>query len=177
MECFAIIVNGLQSLTTITKHSILDVAAVLHPPLNAIYILSSRHHCQRFFTIIFRIFSHVCFLRLTKNYLYLLNLFLRDMSCSNNWADFARSYLANIYLFKVNNGNTMQCVKFVQLTIKGPDRGHWRRSGVFTVNCEQISDTVLVVSIVEFEQVYASWEIVKGRMRCEIFLSRHFMKY
>ena len=114
---------------------------------------------------------------LTKNYLYLLNLFLRDMSCSNNWADFARSYLANIYLFKVNNGNTMQCVKFVQLTIKGPDRGHWRRSGVFTVNCEQISDTVLVVSIVEFEQVYASWEIVKGRMRCEIFLSRHFMKY
>ena len=34
MERFVIIVNGFQSLTIITKHSILDVAAVLDPPLN-----------------------------------------------------------------------------------------------------------------------------------------------
>ena len=33
MECFAIIVNGFQPLTITTKHSILDVAAVLDPPL------------------------------------------------------------------------------------------------------------------------------------------------
>ena len=33
MERFAIIVNGLKPLTIITKHSILDVAAVLDPPL------------------------------------------------------------------------------------------------------------------------------------------------
>ena len=33
MECFVIIVNGFQSLTIITKRSILDVAAVLDPPL------------------------------------------------------------------------------------------------------------------------------------------------
>ena len=33
MECFVIIVNGLQSLTIITKRSILDVAAALDPPL------------------------------------------------------------------------------------------------------------------------------------------------
>ena len=33
MEGFVIIVNGFQPLTTITKHSILDVAAVLDPPL------------------------------------------------------------------------------------------------------------------------------------------------
>ena len=33
MECFVIIVNGFQPLTIITKHSILDVAAVLDPPL------------------------------------------------------------------------------------------------------------------------------------------------
>ena len=33
MECFVIIVNGWKSLTIITKHSILDVAAVLDPPL------------------------------------------------------------------------------------------------------------------------------------------------
>ena len=34
MECFVIIVNGFQPLTIITKHSILDVAAALDPPLD-----------------------------------------------------------------------------------------------------------------------------------------------
>ena len=34
MECFVIIVNGLQPLTIITRHSILDVAAALDPPLS-----------------------------------------------------------------------------------------------------------------------------------------------
>ena len=33
MERFVIIVNGFQPLTIITKHSILDVPAVLDPPL------------------------------------------------------------------------------------------------------------------------------------------------
>ena len=33
MERFVIIVNGFQPLTIITKHSILDVSAVLDPPL------------------------------------------------------------------------------------------------------------------------------------------------
>ena len=33
MECFVIIVNGWKPLTIITKCSILDVAAVLDPPL------------------------------------------------------------------------------------------------------------------------------------------------
>ena len=33
MECFVITVNGFQSLTIITKRSILDVAVVLDPPL------------------------------------------------------------------------------------------------------------------------------------------------
>ena len=33
MESFVIIVNGWKPLTIITKHSILDVAAVLDPPL------------------------------------------------------------------------------------------------------------------------------------------------
>ena len=35
MECFVIIVNGLKPLTTITKHSILDVAAALDLPLSS----------------------------------------------------------------------------------------------------------------------------------------------
>ena len=33
MECFVIIVNGREPLTIISKHSILDVAAALDPPL------------------------------------------------------------------------------------------------------------------------------------------------
>ena len=33
MECFMIIVNGWKTLTIITKRSILDVAAALHPSL------------------------------------------------------------------------------------------------------------------------------------------------
>ena len=33
MECFVIIVNGWKLLTITTKHSILDVAAALVPPL------------------------------------------------------------------------------------------------------------------------------------------------
>ena len=35
MEYFVIIVNGFQPLTIITKHSILDVAAALDPPLTS----------------------------------------------------------------------------------------------------------------------------------------------
>ena len=35
MECFVIIVNGWKSLTILTKHSILDFAAVLDPPLDS----------------------------------------------------------------------------------------------------------------------------------------------
>ena len=34
MECFVIIANGWKLLTVITKHSILDVAAALNPPLH-----------------------------------------------------------------------------------------------------------------------------------------------
>ena len=33
MDCFVIIVNGFKPLTIIPKHSILDVAAALNPPL------------------------------------------------------------------------------------------------------------------------------------------------
>ena len=38
MELFVIIVNGFQPLTIIAKCSILDVAAVLDPPLNKVFL-------------------------------------------------------------------------------------------------------------------------------------------
>ena len=37
MERFVIIVNGWKPLTIITKHSILDVAAALDPPLTGLH--------------------------------------------------------------------------------------------------------------------------------------------
>ena len=50
-----------------------------------------------------------------------------------------------IYLFKVNNGHTRtMCQICSELTIKKRERRQWRRSGVFNVNYEQISQIVLV---------------------------------
>ena len=49
---------------------------------------------------------------------------------------------ANVYLFKVNNRNTKKRYEMCSmLTIKTPERRHWR---VFTVNFEHISHRFLV---------------------------------
>ena len=70
-----------------------------------------------------------------------------------------RSKAASINMFKVNNrNNRTRCEKWSTLTIKAPQQHQWRRSGVFIVNFEHISH---LVSIVNFEQVNASWEITK----------------
>ena len=50
--------------------------------------------------------------------------------------------------------NTEVCSK---LTIKTPERGHWRRSRVFIVNFEHILQC-FTVSIVGFEQVNTAWD-------------------
>ena len=42
IERFVIIANGFQLLTITTKHSILDVAAALDPPLLLAYVISER---------------------------------------------------------------------------------------------------------------------------------------
>ena len=53
--------------------------------------------------------------------------------------------LVRIYLLKVNNRNSRKrCEKYSKLTIKIPERHHWRRSGVFIVNFERISHLVLL---------------------------------
>ena len=52
---------------------------------------------------------------------------------------------AGIYFFKVNNGKTRtMCEIYSKLTIKTPERRHWRRSSVFIANFEQIWHIVLV---------------------------------
>ena len=55
------------------------------------------------------------------------------------------TFPAVIYLLKVNNRNTRtRCEKCSKLTIKTLERRHWRRSGVFIVNCKHISHLFLV---------------------------------
>ena len=49
-----------------------------------------------------------------------------------------------IYLLKVNERNTRARFDISsELTIKTPERRHWRRSGVFIVNFEHVSQIVL----------------------------------
>ena len=48
-------------------------------------------------------------------------------------------------MFKVNNRSTRtSCEICTILTIKRPERRHWRRSGVFILNVEHISHVLLV---------------------------------
>ena len=55
MECFVKIVNGFQPLTIVTKHSILDVAVALDPPLQ----LGKAPTCHNS-KWIFHIVNHPC---------------------------------------------------------------------------------------------------------------------
>ena len=57
-------------------------------------------------------------------------------------------YPVGICIFKVNNRNTRtRCETCSKLTIKTPERRHWRHSGVFIVNFEHISNLTLVLPL------------------------------
>ena len=61
------------------------------------------------------------------------------------WNLKCKPFPVGIYLLKVNNINTRtRCEICSKLTTKTPERLHWRRSGVLTVNFEHISHLVLV---------------------------------
>ena len=56
------------------------------------------------------------------------------------------SHPAGNYMFKVNNRNTRtRCEICSKLTIKIPERHHWRRSSIFIVTSEHILHLVLVL--------------------------------
>ena len=55
------------------------------------------------------------------------------------------SYPAGIYQLKVNNrNNRTRCGICSKLTMKIPERRHWRRFGIFIVDFEHISHLALV---------------------------------
>ena len=54
----------------------------------------------------------------------------------------------SIYLLRVNNRNTITRSEICsKLTIKTPERRHWRRSGIFIVNFKNILQLVLVFQL------------------------------
>ena len=66
-------------------------------------------------------------------------------------------------MFKVNNRDTRtRCKMCSKLTIKTSERRH---SGVFIVNFEHILIPCSSVSIVNFEQVNAGWEVTFEKVR------------
>ena len=74
--------------------------------------------------------------------------------------NYERAYYhpAGNYMFKVNNRNTKTRSEISsKLTIKKLERRQWRRSGIFIVNFEHISQLISSVSIANFEQVNAGW--------------------
>ena len=92
---------------------------------------------------------------------FLVTSILR-FSCDMEWVnlifgDSRTSYPDCIYLFNINKGKIRTiweiCPKF---TMKTPEWRHWRRSGVFIVNFEQISQC-FGVPVVDFDQVNIGW--------------------
>ena len=64
-----------------------------------------------------------------------------------------------IYLLKVNSRHTRTRFEICsKLTIKAPERRHWRCSGVFIVNFEHLT-LCFSVPIVNFKHVNADWEV------------------
>ena len=67
---------------------------------------------------------------------------------------------------KVNNRNTRTSEICSKLTIKTPERRHWRRSGVFIVNFEYISNLVLIFLLLTLN---THRKEVGGLQSCHVF--------
>ena len=95
------------------------------------------------------------------------------MVSPENCIDFVIYPVGN-YMLKVNNRNTwIRCEICSKLTINTPERCQCRRSGVFIVNFEHISDLPCPsVSIVNFEHVNVDW-VYENLKR--YFISNHYV--
>ena len=92
-------------------------------------------------------------------------------SCSSE-LQYGRNSIPSWHLpFKVSNRNTKtRCEKLtcLKLTIKTPERHHWRCSGVFIISFEQISHLSLVFFSLTLKMSLMA--------RCKSFLLCRFMK-
>ena len=67
-------------------------------------------------------------------------------------------------MFKVNNKKTRaSCEIYSKLTIKIPERRHWRRSGIFIVNFEHISHLVLVFILLTLSRQMPAGKVIENR--------------
>ena len=70
----------------------------------------------------------------------------------------SNSYPSRYCMFKVNNEKIkIRCEICSELTMKTPERGQWRGSGVSIVNFEHNSHLVLVFLLLTFLQVSTDW--------------------
>ena len=68
---------------------------------------------------------------------------------------------ASNYMFKVNNRNTRtRCEICSKLTLKTVERRHWRRSGVFIVNFEQILCRLTASIWCHYSQLLQNWTVL-----------------
>ena len=83
---------------------------------------------------------------------------------------FTDLFPADIYLFKVNNENTITMREIcLKLVIKTPERRQWRRYGVCIANFEQISYIVLLFPLLTLNGdwvivIYVGWETCKVKI-------------
>ena len=76
---------------------------------------------------------------------------------------FFEAFPTGICMLKVNNRNTRtRCEICSKLTIKIPERRHWRRSDIFIVNFEHISYLVLVFLLLTLN-IYLPAGLKSGR--------------
>ena len=57
-------------------------------------------------------------------------------------------------MLTVNNRSNKKCYIYSKLTIRTPERRHWRRSGVFIVNFEHISQLSIVFLLLNFYRYF-----------------------
>ena len=68
-----------------------------------------------------------------------IKLFFLYQASKNSSQLQAVNYFCKSFIIKINNRHTKKCDTCLKVTIKTPERRHWRRSGVFIVNFEHIS--------------------------------------